>query len=64
MKTTIKTIEGSRQELFIDGRFVAPKSGAYLPSYDPTTGSGLVRICRGRCGRCRRRRALGRSRAA
>jgi acyl-CoA reductase-like NAD-dependent aldehyde dehydrogenase len=38
MKTTVRSLEGSRQQLFIDGRFVEPKSGRYLPSYDPTNG--------------------------
>ncbi len=38
MKTTVKSLEGSRQLLFIDGRFVAPKNGNYIASYDPTTG--------------------------
>jgi aldehyde dehydrogenase (NAD+) len=38
MKTTVKTLEGSRQLLFIDGRFTTPKSGNYIASYDPTTG--------------------------
>lgn len=37
MGFTEKTIRGSRQQLFINGRFVQPKSGRYLPSYDPTT---------------------------
>ncbi|HTK36370.1 MAG TPA: aldehyde dehydrogenase [Caulobacteraceae bacterium] len=40
MKTTVKSLEGSRQQLFIGGRFVSPKSGRYIPSYDPTTGEG------------------------
>ena len=38
MKTTVKTIEGSRQGLFIGGQFVAPKNGCYIDSFDPTTG--------------------------
>ena len=38
MKTTVKSLEGSRQLLFIDGRFVAPKNGNYIASYDPTVG--------------------------
>ncbi|MGQ3213327.1 MAG: aldehyde dehydrogenase [Shinella sp.] len=38
MKTTVSTIEGSRQQLFIGGEFVAPKGGNYIRSYDPTTG--------------------------
>ncbi|MBY3054262.1 aldehyde dehydrogenase [Rhizobium laguerreae] len=38
MKTTVKTIEGSRQGLFIGGQFVAPKNGRYIDSFDPTTG--------------------------
>jgi aldehyde dehydrogenase (NAD+) len=38
MKTTAENLQGSRQELFIDGEFVRPRSGAYLPSYDPTNG--------------------------
>src|ERR1700761_8739169 len=37
MKTTVETLQGSRQQLFIDGRFVAPHSDQYVPSYDPTT---------------------------
>lgn len=38
MKTTVSSIEGSRQILFIGGRFVAPKNGNYIASFDPTTG--------------------------
>ena len=38
MKTTVASLEGSRQNLFINGAFVAPKSGQYIDSYDPTTG--------------------------
>jgi len=38
MKTTVKSLEGSRQLLFINGGFVAPKNGNYIASYDPTTG--------------------------
>jgi len=38
MKTTAENLQGSRQELFIDGDFVRPRSGKYLPSFDPTTG--------------------------
>ena len=38
MKTTVSSIEGSRQGLFINGEFVAPKNGNYIASYDPTTG--------------------------
>lgn len=38
MKTTVKSLEGSRQLLFINGRFVAPKNGNYIQSYDPTVG--------------------------
>ncbi|HWT60914.1 MAG TPA: aldehyde dehydrogenase family protein, partial [Rhizobium sp.] len=38
MKTTVSSIEGSRQGLFINGEFVAPKAGNYIASYDPTTG--------------------------
>ncbi|AMY04211.1 aldehyde dehydrogenase [Mesorhizobium ciceri] len=37
MKTSVKSIENSRQQLFIGGGFVAPKGGQYIPSYDPTT---------------------------
>ncbi|CAN7387627.1 aldehyde dehydrogenase [Bosea sp. LjRoot9] len=47
MQTTVKTLEGSRQDLFIDGRFVAPKSGVYLPSYDPTTGEPWYAFAQG-----------------
>ena len=38
MKTTVKSLEGSRQTLFIDGRFVEPRNGNYILSFDPTTG--------------------------
>ena len=37
MHTTLDSLQGSRQQLFIDGRFVEAHSGEYLPSYDPTT---------------------------
>ncbi len=38
MKLTTQTLENSRQNLLIGGASVAPKSGKYLESYDPTTG--------------------------
>lgn len=38
MKTTVTSLEGSRQKMVIAGRAVEPKSGNYLKSYDPTTG--------------------------
>jgi acyl-CoA reductase-like NAD-dependent aldehyde dehydrogenase len=38
MKTTVSSVEGSRQPLFIGGQFVAPKNGNYIASFDPTTG--------------------------
>ncbi|TIW30809.1 MAG: carnitine dehydratase, partial [Mesorhizobium sp.] len=37
MKTTVKSLEGMRLNLFIEGRFVEPTSGRYLDSFDPTT---------------------------
>ncbi|OCC03575.1 carnitine dehydratase [Labrys sp. WJW] len=37
MELTLKAIEGSRQDLYIAGERVAPNSGRYLPSHDPTT---------------------------
>ncbi|MGO1077536.1 aldehyde dehydrogenase [Inquilinus sp. CA228] len=37
MTRTVQSIEGTRLGLFIGGRGVAPKSGRYLASYDPTT---------------------------
>ena len=37
MKTTVESLQGSRQNLFIHGEFTAPRSGQYTPSYDPTT---------------------------
>lgn len=36
MELTMKAIEGSRQDLYIAGERVRPKSGRYIPSYDPT----------------------------
>ena len=38
MKTTVRSLEGSRQDLFINGVFMAPRSGQYIDSFDPTTG--------------------------
>jgi aldehyde dehydrogenase (NAD+) len=50
MGFTEKTIRGSRQQLFIDGRFVQPKSGRYLPSYDPTTAEPWYEFADGDAG--------------
>lgn len=36
MELTMKAIEGSCQDLYIAGERVRPKSGRYIPSYDPT----------------------------
>lgn len=36
MDLTMQAIEGSRQDLHIAGARVAPRSGRYIPSYDPT----------------------------
>ncbi|MDH6260513.1 aldehyde dehydrogenase [Bradyrhizobium sp. BR13661] len=47
MKTTVKSLEGSRQGLFIDGAFVAPSSGLYVPSYDPTTAEPWYEFAQG-----------------
>jgi len=44
MQTTVKTLEGSRQNLFIDGAFVEPESGIYIPSYDPTNGEAWYQL--------------------
>jgi aldehyde dehydrogenase (NAD+) len=38
MRTTVTSLEGSRQNLFIAGRATEPQSGNYLKSYDPATG--------------------------
>ncbi|MGJ7042898.1 aldehyde dehydrogenase [Shinella sp. BE166] len=38
MKRAVSSLEGSRQGLYIGGKWLEPKSGEYLPSYDPTTG--------------------------
>ena len=47
MKTTVESLQGSRQDLFIDGRFVAPRSGVYVPSYDPTTAEPWYEFAQG-----------------
>ncbi|UZF93622.1 aldehyde dehydrogenase [Bosea sp. NBC_00550] len=47
MKTTVQSLEGSRQGLFIDGAFVAPKSGVYVPSFDPTTAEPWYEFAQG-----------------
>ncbi|MBB3149568.1 aldehyde dehydrogenase (NAD+) [Phyllobacterium trifolii] len=44
MQTTVKTLEGSRQNLFIGGDFVQPESGVYIPSYDPTNGAAWYQL--------------------
>lgn len=44
MQTTVKTLEGSRQNLFIGGAFVQPESGVYIPSYDPTNGEAWYQL--------------------
>lgn len=36
MDLTMKAIDGSRQDLFIAGERISPKSGRYIPSFDPT----------------------------
>ncbi|MCQ4632493.1 aldehyde dehydrogenase [Shinella sp. CPCC 100929] len=38
MKRAVSSFEGSRQGLYIGGKWLEPKSGEHLPSYDPTTG--------------------------
>ncbi|MBP2082901.1 aldehyde dehydrogenase (NAD+) [Pseudomonas putida] len=38
MQTTLQSLQGSRQQLFIDGQFTVAQSGEFLPSFDPTTG--------------------------
>ncbi|WP_321796085.1 aldehyde dehydrogenase [Caballeronia sp. J97] len=38
MRTTLQSLEGSRQRHFIDGDFTEPHDGEYLQSFDPTTG--------------------------
>lgn len=47
MQTTVTFLEGSRQGLFVDGAFVAPKSGVYVPSYDPTTAEPWYEFAQG-----------------
>lgn len=47
MQTTVTSLEGSRQGLFVDGAFVAPKSGVYVPSYDPTTAEPWYEFAQG-----------------
>ncbi len=37
MERAVSTIEGTRQGLLIGGNWVEPRSGRYLPSFDPTT---------------------------
>ncbi|MFC7396518.1 aldehyde dehydrogenase [Chelatococcus sp. GCM10030263] len=47
MKTTVQSLEGSRQGLFIGGEFVVPRSGVYVPSYDPTTAEPWYEFAQG-----------------
>lgn len=47
MKTTVRSLVGSRQVLFIGGQFVAPKNGNYIESFDPTTGEPWYEFAEG-----------------
>lgn len=47
MTISLAAIEGSRQDLFIAGKRVAPKSGRYMPSLDPTTGEAWYEVADG-----------------
>lgn len=38
MTISVESISGERTPLYIDGKWVEPKSGKYLASYDPATG--------------------------
>lgn len=44
MRTTVKSLEGSCQSLFIGGAFVEPESGLYIPSYDPANGQAWYQL--------------------
>ncbi|NWB67197.1 MULTISPECIES: aldehyde dehydrogenase [unclassified Pseudomonas] len=50
MKTTVSALEGNRLNLFIDGRFVAPDSGSYVDSFDPTTGQSWYQFAQADAG--------------
>lgn len=47
MELTLKAIEGSRQDHYIAGERVAPKSGRYIPSYDPTNAEPWYEVADG-----------------
>ena len=47
MQTTAEAIKGKRLGLFIDGRFVEPRSGKFVDSYDPTTGEAWYQFAEG-----------------
>ncbi|WP_085123627.1 aldehyde dehydrogenase [Tistlia consotensis] len=38
LETTAESIAGSRTRLYIGGEWLEPRSGRYLPSFDPATG--------------------------
>src|SRR5262249_31099008 len=47
VRTTSTNLEGARLGHFIDGEFVAPKNGVYVPSYDPTTAEPWYEFAQG-----------------
>lgn len=47
MQTTTQSLEGSRQNHFIGGRFVEPAAGNYIPSFDPTTAEPWYEFAQG-----------------
>jgi aldehyde dehydrogenase (NAD+) len=47
MKITVDSLQGSRQDLFIDGRFTPPHSDVYTASYDPTTAQPWYEFAQG-----------------
>ena len=44
MSLSVTAIEGSRQDIFIAGKRVAPRSGRYIESYDPTNGEAWYEV--------------------
>jgi (Z)-2-((N-methylformamido)methylene)-5-hydroxybutyrolactone dehydrogenase len=64
MIATVETIESSRTKPYVGGEWVEPRSGRYLPSYDPATGEIWYEAGRHRGGRRRHAWRAAESRSA
>src|SRR5262245_45002517 len=50
MSVSVEELQGGRSLHYIGGRFRAPRSGCYLPSFDPATGEIWYEAAEGDAG--------------